>query len=179
MSCERPRPTASRVRIDPPGAGDEDAVIAANRAARAYHAPYTRPCTDHAAFAAWLENAAHPANRSFIAREIESKALVAVLNLTQIAMGNFCSAYLGYHGYPQTGGCGLVAEGMTLMLDEAFGKIGLHRIEANIQPGNAKSIGLVARCGFRKEGYSPRYLMIDGKWRDHERWAITVEDWRA
>jgi hypothetical protein len=37
----------------------------------------------------------------------------------------------------------------------------------------------VKRAGFRKEGYSPRYLKISGRWQDHERWAILAEDWQA
>jgi [ribosomal protein S5]-alanine N-acetyltransferase len=61
---------------------------------------------------------------------------------------------------------------MTPLLDDAFRRLRLHRLEANIQPGNAPSIRLVRRLGFRREGYSVRYLRIAGRWRDHERWAI-------
>ncbi len=55
----------------------------------------------------------------------------------------------------------------------------LHRVEANIQPGNAPSIALVKRLGFELEGMSPRYLKIGGRWRDHERYALRAETWRA
>ena len=66
--------------------------------------------------------------------------------------------------------------GIELLLDLAFGELGLHRVQANIQPENEASIALVRGAGFRREGFSPRYLMIRGEWRDHEQWAMTVED---
>ena len=66
----------------------------------------------------------------------------------------------------------LVAVRASRALQHAFKSMKLHRLEANIQPGNAASIALVRSCGFSKEGYSPRYLKIGGRWRDHERWAI-------
>ena len=74
---------------------------------------------------------------------------------------------------------GYMAEGLGLALRRAFTDLGLHRLEANIQPVNDRSIALVRSAGFRLEGYSPRFLKIAGRWRDHERWAITVEDLRA
>jgi len=70
-----------------------------------------------------------------------------------------------------------VTEALQLMLGHAFGRLGLHRVEANIQPGNVASIRLVKRAGFTREGYSRRYLKIGGRWRDHERWALLREDW--
>jgi ribosomal-protein-alanine N-acetyltransferase len=68
--------------------------------------------------------------------------------------------------------------GLRLILQTVFEDLKLHRLEANIQPENNRSIHLVKNNGFRKEGYSPRYLKINGVWRDHERWAMTFEDWQ-
>lgn len=69
-------------------------------------------------------------------------------------------------------------EALTAVLRLAFGPLRLHRVEANIQPQNRASVELVRSLGFRREGYSRRYLKIGGRWRDHERWALLVEDWR-
>jgi ribosomal-protein-alanine N-acetyltransferase len=52
-------------------------------------------------------------------------------------------------------------------------------VQASIQPENQRSIALVRAAGFRKEGLALRYLKIGGRWRDHEQWAITVEDRRG
>jgi ribosomal-protein-alanine N-acetyltransferase len=65
------------------------------------------------------------------------------------------------------------------VLQEAFVTLDLHRLEANIQPANAGSLALARRAGFELEGFSPGYLRIDGGWRDHERWALRSEAWRA
>jgi ribosomal-protein-alanine N-acetyltransferase len=99
------------------------------------------------------------------------------VNLNEIVRGAFHSAYLGYYGFVPHAGQGYMAEGLRLALRHAFRRLGLHRLEANIQPGNRASRALVRRLGFRREGYSPRYLKIGGRWRDHERWAIVREAW--
>lgn len=154
-------------------------VIAANRASVAFHHPWiTAPCQP-AAFEEVF--AAIDSDRAavLLARATDSDALVGLLNFSQIARKGFQNAYLGFYGMiGQTGG-GRMTEAVRTGLAHAFGPIGLHRIEANVQPGNARSLALVARAGFRKEGFSPRYHQVGGKWRDHERWACLSDEFSA
>jgi ribosomal-protein-alanine N-acetyltransferase len=104
---------------------------------------------------------------------------VGVINVNEIVHGAFRSAYLGYYVFVPRAGQGYMSEGLALALRWAFRELRLHRLEANIQPGNEASRALVSRFGFRREGFSRRYLKVAGRWRDHERWALLVEDWRG
>ena len=128
-------------------------------------------------FAAFLRRVRKPANKSFFVCRVSDGKLVGVINISQIFLGFFRSAYMGYYVFKPYARGKYMTKGLSLALEEAFGGLGLHRVEANIRPENIASRKLVQRLGFRMEGYSPRYLMVDGKWRDHERWAITIEDW--
>ena len=85
----------------------------------------------------------------------------------------FCAILLGL-AFAPAAGQGYMSEGLGLVLRYAFEQLRLHRLDAQIQPGNHASLRLVRRLGFRNEGYSPALLFIDGAWRDHERWAITA-----
>jgi ribosomal-protein-alanine N-acetyltransferase len=67
-------------------------------------------------------------------------------------------------------------EALQIVLQYSLDTLRLHRIGANIQPGNTRSKALVASVGFRLEGFSPRYLKVLGRWRDHERFAICREE---
>jgi ribosomal-protein-alanine N-acetyltransferase len=70
-------------------------------------------------------------------------------------------------------------EGVQLAIRRCFRELGLHRLEANIQPANRRSIELVASLGFRNEGLALRFAKVAGRWRDHERWALLADEWRA
>jgi len=109
----------------------------------------------------------------------EEGELAGVYNINEIVRGSFCSGYLGYYAFVPHNGRGYMKTGLAAVLSNAFGPLGLHRLEANIQPDNETSRRLVQRSGFRLEGFSPRYLKIAGRWRDHERWAITSEEWEV
>ena len=114
-----------------------------------------------------------------LVRRREDGAIVGFFNISQIIRGPLQSAFLGYGGVAAHAGQGYMTEGMELVLERAFTELALHRLEANIQPGNAASIALARRCGFVREGFSERYLKVGGRWRDHERWAIRAELWRS
>jgi ribosomal-protein-alanine N-acetyltransferase len=109
----------------------------------------------------------------------EDNAPVGVFNFSEIVRGAFQSAYLGYYGFAEHAGRGYMSEGLSLVLRVGFDTLRLHRIEVNVQPANTPSIALVRRGGFTREGYSRRYVKIAGRWRDHERWALLMEDWRS
>ena len=108
----------------------------------------------------------------------EDRIIVGNINLFHIIRRGLQSACIGYLVGASYARQGLATEALKLMIRFAFTKAKLHRVEADIQPGNLASIALVKRAGFSCEGLSRRYVKISGKWRDHERWALLVEDWR-
>jgi ribosomal-protein-alanine N-acetyltransferase len=155
---------------------DAPAIAAATRASRRLHGRWVRPPATEAEALAWL--ALDPERTRSYGLWLPpdgaapQERLAGCLRLSQIALGNFRSAYLGYWAVAPHAGQGHMTRGLRLLVKEAFGPLGLGRIEANIQPGNLASVALVKRAGFRLEGFSPRYLKINGRWRDHERWAL-------
>jgi ribosomal-protein-alanine N-acetyltransferase len=130
-----------------------------------------------AAFKAYLERLRRPTHIGYWVRTSDGE-LAGAINVSEIVRGVFQSAYLGYYAFSPHNGQGHLNCGLRAALNELFRVHRLHRIEANIQPGNTASRRLVRGLGFRQEGFSPRYLKIGGCWCDHERWALTVEDWR-
>lgn len=164
-----------RVFIRAPRAGDRRELVALARASHRLHRPWVEPPDDPAAFAAYLRRLRRPTERGFLVCRRRDGAIVGVINMSQIYMGNFRSAYLGFYAGAAYAGQGFMSEALRLVVRHAFRRLRLHRLEANVQPGNHRSRRLVRRCGFRREGFSPRYLMVSGRWRDHERWALTAE----
>lgn len=170
--------TGRRVLIRHPAPDDEAEFIRIVRASRRFHAPWMAPGVTPQAFASLVHRTADPDFKSFLLCRTEDGAIVGCANLSQIFMGLFRSAYMGYWVGAPYAGQGYMTEGVGLVLTHAFRELRLHRVEANLQPGNAPSRALVQRLGFAMEGFSPRYLKIAGRWRDHERWAILRENWR-
>jgi ribosomal-protein-alanine N-acetyltransferase len=175
----RPLPRGDRVHLRRPAADDRDAFIAAVGRSRALHASWVHAPGDTRSFAAFLRRAHTPTDERVLVCDNDSGDLVGVYTLSQIFRGPFRNAYLGFYAFQPHARRGLMGEGLALLLRHAFGRLGLHRVEANVQPDNEASLALIGSAGFRHEGFSPRYIKVAGEWRDHERWAITVEDMPA
>jgi ribosomal-protein-alanine N-acetyltransferase len=170
---------ASRVYLRTPAGSDAVEFISLMRASRSFHRPWATAPADEERFAAYLADSRRPDFEAMLACRLDDDAILGFFNLSQIARGLLQSAYLGYAVGKPFAGQGYMRQGLELVLRSAFTDLRLHRVEANIQPGNKASIALAQGAGFRREGFSPRYLKIGGRWRDHERWAILVDDWRA
>jgi [ribosomal protein S5]-alanine N-acetyltransferase len=166
----------AHVAIAPATRKDGPDLVRANHASQTLHGRWVQPFTDMPGFEDWFDGLVTGAAVGLVARETVSGSVVGVVNLSQIFRKGFQNAYLGYYGTAEFAGRGLMTQAVGLACRHAFGEIGLHRLEANIQPGNLPSIALVRRLGFRREGFSPRYLRIDGVWCDHERWALLADD---
>jgi ribosomal-protein-alanine N-acetyltransferase len=171
-------PKSHPVHLRAPRARDRTEFLARVAASRALHRPFVQPPASPKGYAGYLARSSQADFSAHFVCRSEDDAIVGVFNLSQIVLGPFRSAYLGYYAFAPFAGRGYMTAGLEQLLRYAFIELRLHRIEANLQPSNVASRALVQRCGFSQEGYSPRYLKISGRWRDHERWALLKENWK-
>jgi [ribosomal protein S5]-alanine N-acetyltransferase len=167
-----------QISLEKPSLKGQREFLAAVKRSRRLHHPWVAAPATPKAFSNYAKRFKSPVHIIYWVRT-ETGKLAGVIHISEIVRGNLQSAYLGYYAFSPHNGRGYMTLGLKAVVKEAFRKLGLHRLEANIQPGNKSSRRLVQRLGFRKEGFSPRYVKIAGRWRDHERWALTKEDWRG
>jgi ribosomal-protein-alanine N-acetyltransferase len=165
-----------RVHVRHLRAGDRRAFLDAVRRSRALHRPWVFPPADDEAFARSVRTADRRDTQRLVVCANGDGALAGSATLSQIFHGPFHNAYLGYAAFSPFEGRGLMHEGLRLVLRYAFADLGLHRVQANVQPGNERSIALLRSLGFTEEGYARRYLKVGGRWRDHLMFAILAED---
>jgi [ribosomal protein S5]-alanine N-acetyltransferase len=166
------------VFLEAPTARHADELVAAVRRSRRLHGQWTNAPSTREQYRDFLRRSRTASRISRLVRTGDGE-LAGVVNVSEIILGSFRSAYLSYYALEPQQRRGYMRAGVSAMLRLAFRDYGLHRLEANIQPDNAPSLALARSVGFELEGYSPRYLKIAGRWRDHERWAIRSETWRT
>jgi len=182
------RADGQRVWVASPTEGDIPAYERAVEQSRTRVTAWN-PVDPHA-LAAHIE-AQSPDHRTLLihARDpVGDHDLVGKVNVTGVVRGRFLNGALGYDAFDPYAGQGLFGEGLRLVLDLAFAStpegMGLHRVEATVQPGNVRSAGVLRRLGFVHEGFSPRYLHLgdasdEERWRDHDRYAVLSSEWPA
>ncbi|WP_314173756.1 GNAT family N-acetyltransferase [Streptomyces winkii] len=165
-----------RVAIRRVSVRDYEELAALTQESAELHHPWvpSRESTPEA-FREYIARFDQPTHEGFLVCSRRTGAIVGGININNIVRGTIQSGALGYVAFASTTGRGYMTEGLRLVMELAFGELGLHRLEANIQPANAPSIRLVERLGFRREGFSPHFQFLDGAWRGNERWAFTVE----
>jgi len=176
-----------RVYLRAPVASDAKEFLAAAKASRKLHGAWVHAPATRARYLAFVRRygrfvAGSPLSAThagLLVCRCDDDAIIGVFNVGEIVRGLFKSAYLGYYAFAPHTGAGYMSEGLELVLLMVFRVLRLHRVEANVQPTNRRSLALVRRAGFTREGYSRRYVRIAGRWRDHVRMTLLVEDWRA
>lgn len=175
----------TRVALRYPVEADRQAFLALRRSSRREFQrgepkprPGFDPYGDDAFDMEMRRSRSRTARRLLICRR-DDGVVVGHVGMGVIVRGDLQQCFVGYWiGTPFTGR-GFMTEALRLAADFIFLRLGLHRFECNIQPTNGASRAVARRAGLRCEGLSPRYLKIAGAWADHERWAMTREDWEA
>lgn len=169
-----------RVAIRPVCANDYEEITALTRGSVELHHPWIpRRDTSREAFDDFVARFAQLTHEGLVICLRQTDEIVGGVNINNIVRGSMQSGMLGYVAYASTAGRGYMSEGLRLVVQFAFTELGLHRLEANIQPTNTASLNLVQRLGFRGEGYSPGSQRINGVWQDNERWALTADMFSA
>lgn len=169
---------AEGVHLEPAGGHREREFLALVKLSRELHEPWVQPPATRAAFRGYVERLSLGTHTGYFVCN-GAGDLVGVININEIVRGAMCSGALGYYAFAPHAGKGMMKNGLSLVVRRAFSRHSLHRLEANVQPGNERSLALVRRLGFRHEGLARGLLKVGGSWRDHERWALTVEEWRG
>ncbi len=167
----------TKVYLRRPARRDANEFVAATKASASLHRPWVFPTQNLSGYYEYLERIQDDRHEGYFVCRVSDDRIAGLVNLSEIVRGALQCAFVGYWAVAELAGKGLMTEGLARVIEAAFSQHRLHRLEVNIQPGNEFSIQLAKRLGLRKEGFSPKYLEINGEWKDHERWALTREEW--
>ena len=158
---------------------DADEFLALSADSRDLHRPWIYPPTSQTSFKAYLNKLNQHDHVGFVVCIKGTDELAGVININDIVCEEFMSASLGYYAGILFAHKGYMHEGLRLVMHKAFCDLHLSRLEANIQPTNFASLSLMRRCGFERTALTPNFLLINGAWCDHERWALTNQRYHS
>ncbi len=164
------------ILIRAPRVSDEPTFLGAVARSYRLHHPWVKAPRTRREFRLYLDKLRGPQHRGFVVIHRASGAIAGVINLSHIIRGPLQSAFVGFYVFAGFDGRGLMTAGLMRVVKYAFNRLRLHRLEANIQPANLRSVLLVQRCGFKREGLARRYLKLGGRWKDHEHWTLLREE---
>lgn len=184
---EPPALKGARVTLRQPRPGDYHEWAALRHESRAFLEPWEpRWAPDELERAAWRtrlrryrEEHAAGAATPFLIFENEGGRLVGGVTIGNIRYGVSQSAQIGYWMGERHAGKGFMPDAIAALISHAFGSMRLHRIEAACIPGNKRSIRVLEKVGFTREGLLRSYLRINGVWQDHYIYALIAEERRA
>ena len=166
---KKPAPAITIKKVSP---RDEIEFLRVARASRSIHNAWVKVPLTVSAFRRYVNDMRTAEDQAFVVRRRDTGSIAGVVELQDIFMGDFKNAYIIYYAFEGHQRKGLMKQAVIEVIQIAFSKLKLHRLEANIQPENKASKKLAKTCGFSKEGYSPKFLKKGGQWCDHERWAL-------
>ena len=170
---------AASVFLERPSARRERDFVHAALRSRALHRGFVAVPATAAEYHDYLRRSRRGNQKSFFVVDLESRDLAGVVDVNDIKPGGEPSGRLGYYAFAPAAGTGLMREGVALAIDRAFRDFRLARLDANVQPGNHRSLKFATRLGFTRDGTARSYLKIGTRWRDHERWTLLARDWHS
>jgi ribosomal-protein-alanine N-acetyltransferase len=170
---------AERVFLERPSPRRERDFVDAALRSRALHRGFVAVPATAAEYHYYLRRARRGHQESFFVVDLESHDLAGVVDVNDIKPGGEPAGRLGYYAFAPAAGTGLMREGVALVIDRAFRALSLARLDANVQPGNQRSLEFAAQLGFARDGTARSYVKIGTRWRDHERWTLLARDWQS
>ena len=155
-----------------PQAEDEGELLAAVKASRDLHQAWVQPPSNESEYAAYLKSGASASRESFLVRCTGTRKLTGVVELGSILPAIDDSATIGWYAFESMAGKGLMREAIQEVMTLSFGRGGITRLFAEIDPANTRSISFVRRLGFERQDDPVTAFLADGTFRDYERWIM-------
>jgi [ribosomal protein S5]-alanine N-acetyltransferase len=159
-------------------ADDESAFVALAAESFQFHQKWIKLPTKSDEFKRYLSRFDDENSFFFVICDADSDSIVGFVSLTGVEREPYYRGRLGYGVFEQYARMGYISAGLAYVIHLAFGSLELHRLEADVQPENGPSKRLIEKMGFTCEGISQGFIRIHDKWTDHERWALTLDEWR-